>query len=841
MSIQECSGAERQSDLVWTLMRLRILGAGLAAALAACLAPAAMAAFPGTNGRIVFASSRDGDAEIYSMNPDGSDQTNLSNNARRDGIPQWSPNGQKIVFESDRDDPPAPNTTTEIYVMDANGDNQLRRTNDPGYDFAPTFSPNGAKIAWSSTRGAGGDTDIWIMDANGTNQTQLSTGNTDDGSPVFSPDGTKIAFSSERGGQGQSDIIVMDADGTHEVNLTNSAADTDGQPAWSPDGQKIVFESTRDHNTGGGVYDVFSMNANGSSPTNLTHNAAIDSEAAFSPDGNHILFSSSRGGHYAVWQIDPNGANPTNLTGNTHDDTSADWAACASSCPPGAETASLSDSGYAVGEASGHLDVAVRRAGGLDHATTVHYATSNGSAAAGSDYESTNGTASFAIGQTETTFSVPVTGDSADEGDETFGVALSSPSGTAQLTSPSTATVTIVDDDSATPAARPDTSITSGPSGSTWVDQPQFGFASSIPGASFRCRTDGQVYAPCTSPYSSPRLTAGDHTFSVYAIGADGAADPTPATRSFHLNSAETRRAGCEVSPFQAVDNGRGTGDLKTTCEISFGERPNCLAYKVCEYRPNDECPFGAICTLGTTASWKQVERSYLAVAYANSRLEQTSPPLTVSGRFSHSCRTVTDCSADDNEQALGRAPMVSTCSALVTVPSRPGYVQVPPRAISKPSRAAAASTKLGCSATLKISPAPAAKLFVTAGRVTTFLPAAGRLTVSPLSGKSSAARKKKAKKKRRRAAAFRPIAATVSGAGAIAPALKLGKSAKRTLKRKRRLKVSVRVKFVPRSGTTITKTQTLILKPQAKRPRRCVRHKRRGGRPKVCVPRNLR
>ncbi len=823
---------------------LRVLVVGLVAGLMASLASPALAAFPGTNGRIVFGTERDGDAEIYSMNPDGSDQTNLTNHPGRETGPKVSANGQKVVFSSDRD-APSPTNVTEIYSMNAeDGTGQTRLTNDPGYDLAPAFSPDGLKIAFASSR-AGGDFEIWVMDANGANPTRLTTHAGQDDSPVFSPNGQKIAFNSAIGAQGQYDIVVMNADGTGQTNLTNSAADMDVQPAFSPDGQKIVFASNRDRTSGGGPYEIYSMNVNGTFQTNLTHSTATDAQAAFSPDGQQVLFSSDRSGNLEVWMMEPNGANPANVTQDSNEDGSADWGPCddpPDGCPAsGPERVSFADSSFAVGESAGHVDVAVTRTGGLDHQTTVQYATANGSAVAGSDYGSTSGTLTFAANQTEKTFSVPVTADSANENDETFGVALSNPSGSAQLVSPFSATVTIVDDDSPSPVARPDTSITSGPSGPTWVEQPQFAFTSSIPGASFRCRTDGQVYVPCASPYSSPRLTAGNHTFSVYAIGPNGAADPTPATRVFRVNSAETRRAGCEVSPFQAIDNGKGTGDLKTTCEIYFGERPNCQVYKVCEYRANDECPFGAICTLGTTASWKQVDRNYLAVAYANSRLEQTKPPLTVSGRFSKSCRTITDCSATDFQTAMGRAPMVSTCSALVTVPDRPGYVQVPPR--YKPSAsAAAASLKLGCTATLKISPAPAAKLYATAGRLTTFLPSAGRLTISPLSGKSSAAAKKKAKKKKKRTPAFRTFAATVSSAGAIAPALKLSKAAKRTLKRKRKLRISVRVKFVPRAGgATVTRTQTLILKAQPKRPRRCVRHKRKRGRPKVCVPRNLR
>ena len=77
--------------------------------------PPAGAAFPGANGKIVFTSDRDGNSEIYVMNPDGSGQTRLTNNGAIDADPVWSPDGTKIAFWSERDGP------AEIYVMNADG------------------------------------------------------------------------------------------------------------------------------------------------------------------------------------------------------------------------------------------------------------------------------------------------------------------------------------------------------------------------------------------------------------------------------------------------------------------------------------------------------------------------------------------------------------------------------------------------------------------------------------------------------------------------------------------------------------------------------------------------
>ena len=89
----------------------------------------------------------------------------------------------------------------------------------------------------------------------------------------------------------------------------------------------------------------------------------------------------------------------------------------------------------------------------------------------------------------------------------------------------------------------PETAVDSGPSGPTYDPTPSFGF-SSEPGTSFECRVDSGAYAPCSSPTTAPRLPDGSHTFSVRATDAAGNTDPTPATRTFTVKTAEVRVSG---------------------------------------------------------------------------------------------------------------------------------------------------------------------------------------------------------------------------------------------------------------------------------------------------------
>ena len=117
-------------------------------------------------GRIVFTSTRNGNLEIYTMNADGSGQTNLSNNADFDFWPGWSPDGTKLVFASNRHGNP------EIYVMNANGNNPTRLTDNPAVDDQPTWSVDGTRIAFFTNRD--GNEEIYAIYADGSDPTNLS-------------------------------------------------------------------------------------------------------------------------------------------------------------------------------------------------------------------------------------------------------------------------------------------------------------------------------------------------------------------------------------------------------------------------------------------------------------------------------------------------------------------------------------------------------------------------------------------------------------------------------------------------------------------------------------------
>ena len=263
-----------------------------------------------SDSRIVFSSDRDGDFEIYSMLPDGSDLKRLSNNTNYDDMPAWSPDGKKIAFVSDRHGSP------EIYVMNADGARARRLTEDAGPDNAlPAWSPDGSRIAYSSERD--GNREIYVMDADGSNPINLTNDPGYDSSPAWSPDGQRILFNSRR--DGNLEIYVMDADGSNQVRLTRNAT-SDGFPAWSPDGSRIAFSSSRT-----GRPAVYVMDADGSNPVQLTGDAFNDYWPSWSPDGTRITFTSDRYGDPEIMAMNADGSHQVNLSHGPGADNASAW------------------------------------------------------------------------------------------------------------------------------------------------------------------------------------------------------------------------------------------------------------------------------------------------------------------------------------------------------------------------------------------------------------------------------------------------------------------------------------------------------------------------------------
>ena len=130
--------------------------------------------------KIVFTSRRDGNFEIYSMNPDGSDQINLTQHRARDNAPVWSPTGERILFTSDRDG------IEDLYLMDADGTNVRQVFKKLIGRAFPTWAPDGKALAYHRFH----TFSIYTASSDGKDEEKLAKGLW----PAWSPNGSEIAF-----------------------------------------------------------------------------------------------------------------------------------------------------------------------------------------------------------------------------------------------------------------------------------------------------------------------------------------------------------------------------------------------------------------------------------------------------------------------------------------------------------------------------------------------------------------------------------------------------------------------------------------------------------------------
>ncbi len=161
--------------------------------------------------------------------------------------------------------------------MLANGNAPRRLTNDPGIDQAPAWSPDGQQIVFMSDR-ANKEFDIFRMNADGSGLERLTTSGAN-GFPQYSPDGSQLALDVGH------DVYVMSLSTRGLRRITHDPANG-MHPTWSPDGRRLAFMSWRN-----GRSEIFTARVDGTEPqavVTMPTGGAIDPR--WSPDGLRIAF-----------------------------------------------------------------------------------------------------------------------------------------------------------------------------------------------------------------------------------------------------------------------------------------------------------------------------------------------------------------------------------------------------------------------------------------------------------------------------------------------------------------------------------------------------------------------
>jgi Tol biopolymer transport system component len=263
--------------------------------------------FGGNGQKIAFMV----DNQIWTMNLDGSGKTQLTFPPGFNTHPDWSPDGKKIVFSSNRD-----NAAFEIYVMNADGSEQTRLTFDDLNSYESAWSPDGQHIAFTVTLDNSNGSEIYIMSANGSGLNRLTFYGSVANHAAWSPDSNQIAFSVSQGGE--TAIYVMNSDGSDQRRLTFGTSDF--YPSWSPDGDHIAFGSRRDGNN-----EIYVMNPDGSGQFRLTDNPIYDGDPDWSPDSTMIVYTSRTTGTDDIYIMRLDGTIVRRLTENDFYEVFPSW------------------------------------------------------------------------------------------------------------------------------------------------------------------------------------------------------------------------------------------------------------------------------------------------------------------------------------------------------------------------------------------------------------------------------------------------------------------------------------------------------------------------------------
>lgn len=296
---------------------LVIAGAGASTAAVLSLVPSAPAAYPGPNGLIAFRADTDSGSQVFTINPDTLQETQLTHvDGDAQGAPHWNSDSSRITFEYD----PANVTNNDfchVATMNADGGGLsfLPLANGDQCEATPAFSADGKRLFYEGYNGKHRD-DIWSMNLDGSDR-RLVTACEGRGviDPEPSPDGKMLAFTcySRSGGA----LFVSRTDGSALRRLTPYSFNVGNHEDWSPDSRRIMFIWQQNEGTPDFRVNTATIAADGSDLRSVTNYPAGGLRAfgnSYSPDGRWIVLRMEDGDQNALFKIRPDGTDLTQIT-----------------------------------------------------------------------------------------------------------------------------------------------------------------------------------------------------------------------------------------------------------------------------------------------------------------------------------------------------------------------------------------------------------------------------------------------------------------------------------------------------------------------------------------------
>jgi TolB protein len=219
-----------------------------------------------------------------------------------DITPAWSPDSKSIAYTSYRT---GFQDIIVSYIYEGRLANPTAGTSEK-QNFLPAWSADGSKLAFTSNRD--GNSEIYVVNRDGSGMRRLTNHPAIDVTPTWSPTGTQIAFTSDRTGSPQ--IWVMNADGSELNKITNES--WCDRPTWSvPPNNEIAYAAK----TGAG-FDIRIFDFATRTTRTITDGIGSNESPAFSPNGRHVAFTSTRAGKAQIFVVDRDGKNLRQLTRN---------------------------------------------------------------------------------------------------------------------------------------------------------------------------------------------------------------------------------------------------------------------------------------------------------------------------------------------------------------------------------------------------------------------------------------------------------------------------------------------------------------------------------------------
>jgi len=259
--------------------------------------------------KLTFNSDRDGERmtgttetrgvkEIYIADYDGENPRRVTVGRTLNIASTWSPDGRSIAYTSYRRGP------GNIFISNIFQGTLEEVTKGPGESWLPAWSPDGTRLAFTSTRD--GNAEIYIANRDGSNIRRLTNHPGIDITPTWSPSGTQIAFTSDRTGTPQIYIIGVDGFGLQKIT-SESYAD---RPTWSPAPYNEIAYASRN----GPGFDIKVLQLATRATQQLTFGEGTNESPAYSPNGRHIAFVSTRAGKNQVFTMARDGKNIRQVT-----------------------------------------------------------------------------------------------------------------------------------------------------------------------------------------------------------------------------------------------------------------------------------------------------------------------------------------------------------------------------------------------------------------------------------------------------------------------------------------------------------------------------------------------